>query len=72
MPIAQYRAQRHGVEMNDSVRIRLARPDEITRLREIEDEAGTMFSGLGLIEDALDGHIRSTTWSGSWEWGRCG
>jgi hypothetical protein len=24
------------------------------RLREIEDWAGTMFSGLGLIEDALD------------------
>ena len=41
--------------MNDSFRIRLARPDEIARLREIEDEAGTMFSGLGLIEGALDG-----------------
>lgn len=35
--------------------IRLARPDEIARLRAIEDEAGTMFSGLGLIDDALDG-----------------
>ena len=29
-------------------------PDEMPRLREIEDWAGTMFSGLGLIEDALD------------------
>jgi GNAT superfamily N-acetyltransferase len=39
----------------DSNRIRLARPDEVTRLRKIEDEAGKMFSGLGLIDDALDG-----------------
>ena len=38
----------------DSYRIRLARPDEIPRLREIEDEAGTIFSGLGLIDEALD------------------
>jgi|KBSSwiStaDraftv2_1062776.scaffolds.fasta_scaffold163212_2 4-diphosphocytidyl-2-C-methyl-D-erythritol kinase len=35
--------------------IRLARLDEIACLRAIEDEAGTMFSGLGLIDDALDG-----------------
>jgi len=35
-------------------RIRLARPDEMLRLREIENWAGTMLSGLGLIEDALD------------------
>ncbi len=35
-------------------RIRLARPGEIERLREIEDEAGTMFSGLGLIDEARD------------------
>jgi GNAT superfamily N-acetyltransferase len=38
----------------DSYRIRLARPDEVARLREIEDEAGTMFSGLGLIDETLD------------------
>ncbi len=38
----------------DSYRIRLARPEEMMRLREIEDEAGTMFSGLGLIDEALD------------------
>ena len=38
----------------DSYRIRLARPDEIPRLREIENEAGTIFSGLGLIDEALD------------------
>jgi GNAT superfamily N-acetyltransferase len=35
-------------------RIRLARLDELPRLRDIEDRAGTMFSGLGLIEEALD------------------
>src|SRR4029450_3952053 len=35
-------------------RIRLARPDELPRLREIEDRAGAMFSGLDLIEEALD------------------
>jgi len=35
-------------------RIRLARPDEVPRLRVIEDEAGTIFSGLGLIDEALD------------------
>jgi len=35
-------------------RIRLARPDEIGRVREIEDEAGTLFAGLGLIDEALD------------------
>ena len=34
--------------------IRLARADEAARIRAIEDEAGTMFSGLGLIDDALD------------------
>ena len=38
----------------DSYRIRLARPDEVPSLREIEDEAGTIFSGLGLIDEALD------------------
>ena len=35
-------------------RIRLARLDELPRLREIEYRTGTMFSGLGLIEAALD------------------
>jgi hypothetical protein len=35
-------------------RIRLARLGELPRLREIEDRAGAMFSGLGLIADALD------------------
>ena len=35
-------------------RIRLARAGEVARLREIEDEAGTLFSGLGLIDEALD------------------
>src|SRR5215208_642800 len=37
-----------------SYRVRLARPDEVTRLQAIEDAAGRMFSGLGLIDEALD------------------
>ena len=37
-----------------SYRVRLARPDEVTRLRAIEDAAGRIFSGLGLIDEALD------------------
>lgn len=37
----------------DRYRIRPARPDEVLRLREIEDIAGTRFDGLGLIDDAL-------------------
>src|SRR5437867_332412 len=41
-------------QQTESYRIRLARPDEVPRLREIEDEAGTIFSGLGLIDEALD------------------
>ena len=40
--------------INSSFRIRPARPDEIARLREIEDKAGEMFSGLGLNDDTLD------------------
>ena len=35
-------------------RIRLARPGEVPRLRAIEDEAGILFSGLGLVDEALD------------------
>jgi hypothetical protein len=35
-------------------RIRLARPEELPRLREIENRAGTRFSGLGLIKEAHD------------------
>ena len=34
--------------------IRLARLDELSRLREIEDEAGTLFSGTELIDETLD------------------
>jgi len=41
-------------QQTDSYRIRRARPDEVPRLREIEDQAGTIFSGLGLIDEALD------------------
>ena len=39
---------RHGY------RIRLARRDEIPRLRQIEDDAGALFSGLGIIDETLD------------------
>jgi hypothetical protein len=35
-------------------RLRLARPDEMSRIREIEDKAGTVFAGLDLIEERLD------------------
>jgi len=35
--------------------IRLARAEEILRIREIEDEAGRMFLGSGLIDESLDG-----------------
>jgi GNAT superfamily N-acetyltransferase len=38
----------------DAYHIRLARADEVSRLREIENEAGTLFAGLGLIDEALD------------------
>src|SRR6266536_5295622 len=38
----------------DGYRIRLARPAEAARLGEVEDAAGTMFAGLGLIDEALD------------------
>jgi GNAT superfamily N-acetyltransferase len=38
----------------EAFRIRLARPDEVMRLREIEDIAGTLFSGLGLVDEELD------------------
>jgi lactoylglutathione lyase len=61
----------HAWRSTDSFRIRLARPDEIARLREIEDEAGTMLYGLGLIETRSMRHSRSTSWSASWGWGRC-
>ena len=40
-------------QMN-SCRVRPARPEEAGRLREIEDEAGTRFAGLGLIDEELD------------------
>jgi hypothetical protein len=38
-----------------SYRIRLARTGEVPRLRDIEDEAGTLFAGLGLVDEILDG-----------------
>lgn len=38
----------------DPYHIRLARTDEILRLHDIENAAGEMFSGLGLIDEALD------------------
>jgi GNAT superfamily N-acetyltransferase len=38
----------------DPYRVRPARPDEIARVREIEDVAGSIFSGTGLIDADLD------------------
>ena len=38
----------------DPYRLRTARPDERDRIQEIEDLAGTRFSGLGLIDESLD------------------
>ena len=38
----------------DCYRIRLAHPSEASTLRELEDAAGAVFSGLGLIDEALD------------------
>lgn len=38
----------------DPYQIRLARPDEIGRVREIEDESGAIFNGTGLIDESLD------------------
>ncbi len=38
-----------------SYSVRLASPEEVDRIREIEDEAGALFSGLGLIDETLDG-----------------
>jgi GNAT superfamily N-acetyltransferase len=38
----------------DRFKIRLARHDEIPRLLEIEDEAGKLFAGLGIIDESLD------------------
>ena len=37
-----------------SYQIRLARLGEVARLQQIENEAGALFSGLGLIDETLD------------------
>jgi GNAT superfamily N-acetyltransferase len=39
---------------SDGYRIRVARRDEFTRLREIEDEAGQRFVGLPIYDETLD------------------
>lgn len=41
-------------EQEDEYHIRLARPDEVGRLREIEDEAGERFNGLDIFDPSLD------------------
>jgi GNAT superfamily N-acetyltransferase len=41
-------------EEHEPYDIRLARLSEVERLRAIEDEAGAMFRGSGLIDEALD------------------
>lgn len=40
---------------SSSYQIRLARLSEVSRLQQIEHEAGALFAGLGLIDDTLDG-----------------
>jgi hypothetical protein len=42
------------IESPDPYRIRLARADELARLKEIEDEAGELFDGLALNDETLD------------------
>lgn len=42
------------MEPTHRYRMRLARADELLRLRAIEDEAGTLFDGLGVFEASLD------------------
>jgi hypothetical protein len=42
------------MDQGSGYRVRLARVGEVARLREIEDEAGTIFAGLGLIDEAPD------------------
>src|SRR3954454_10186869 len=44
----------HDMTKETVYRIRPARADELLRVREIEDEAGDRFSGLGLNDDAVD------------------
>jgi len=39
---------------SNSYQIRLARLGEVARLQQIENEAGTLFAGLGLIDETLD------------------
>ncbi|HET9594398.1 MAG TPA: GNAT family N-acetyltransferase [Anaeromyxobacteraceae bacterium] len=50
------RAQSEATAMEPThrYRMRLARADELLRLRAIEDEAGTLFDGLGVFEASLD------------------
>ena len=40
-------------EQGDEYRLRLARPSEVGRLREIEDEAGERFNGLDIFDESL-------------------
>ncbi len=38
----------------DSFRIRQELPEDLLRIREIEDESGSRFSGLCVIDESLD------------------
>jgi len=40
-------------ELDGEYHVRLARPDEVGRLREIEDEAGERFDGLDIFDPSL-------------------
>lgn len=41
-------------KVSGGYRLRPARPDDVSRIQEIEDEAGTLLLGLGLVDEALD------------------
>jgi len=43
-----------GDQRTDPYRVGVARPEEIPRIREIEDAAGSAFAGLGLIDETRD------------------
>ena len=43
-----------NIAKSHTVNIRLARPEELSRLREIEDEAAQLFSGFNVLDESRD------------------
>lgn len=56
----------------DAYHLRVARPDERARVQEIEDLAGTRFSGLGLIDELRDVGFPTADWADGSRPGRSG